>query len=221
MKNKKIAIIHTSFVSIDYLKALFQEVLPDVTVTNIVDDSLLAEVMENGKVTPGIINRMTSYAKQAESLGVEAILSQCSSVGAAADIVAGEVKVPLLKIDWPMAEKAVTLGEKIAVIATVASTLQPSCSLVQQAADQIGKKVTIVPALVDGALAVLIKEKNRKKHNELVRATIESLEDEVDVFFLAQASMVVLLPELTHIKKPVLSSPKLAVERMAKMLEGH
>ncbi len=42
---KKLAVLHTSFVSIDDLKVLFAEIIPGIEVMNIVDDSLLAEVM--------------------------------------------------------------------------------------------------------------------------------------------------------------------------------
>ena len=85
---KKVAVVHTSLVSINELKALFAEILPDVTMYNIIDESLLAEVKANGGVTPGIQKRMNGYYVCADSLGVDLILNQCSSVGEAADIAA-------------------------------------------------------------------------------------------------------------------------------------
>ena len=82
---KKVAIIHTSFVSVDDLKGLFQEIVPDAELYNIVDDSLLREVLRNGGVTEGVRQRMIQYAKHAESIGVDLVFNQCSSVGEAAD----------------------------------------------------------------------------------------------------------------------------------------
>ena len=41
---KKVAVIHTSPVSLNELKALFAEILPEVEMINIIDDSLLEEV---------------------------------------------------------------------------------------------------------------------------------------------------------------------------------
>jgi len=84
----KVAIVHTIFVSVDALKQLFSEIIPEVDLINILDDSLLAEVMENGKVTPRVIRKMNTYFENAESMGVNAIFNQCSSVGDAADIAA-------------------------------------------------------------------------------------------------------------------------------------
>jgi hypothetical protein len=46
MPSKKVAIIHTSFVSVNELKALFGEIIPEASLINIVDDSLLAQVMD-------------------------------------------------------------------------------------------------------------------------------------------------------------------------------
>lgn len=215
---KKIGLIHTSFVSVNDLKELFAEILPDAELTNIVDDSLLREVMANGGITPAIVKRMCSYMQMLEVSGVDAIFNQCSSVGEAFDIAAKQTSLPVLKVDRPMAEKAVELGSKIAVVATVASTLKPSCNLVESAAKDAGKKVEVMPELVDGALDILMKENNRDKHNQLVKEKIESLEGNVDVIVLAQGSMIVILPELEHIKTPVLSSPRMGVEGMKKLL---
>ena len=83
---KKIGLIHTSFVSVNDLKNLFAEIIPDAELTNIVDDSLLREVMANGGITPAIIKRMCNYVQMLEVSGVDAIFNQCSSVGEAFDI---------------------------------------------------------------------------------------------------------------------------------------
>lgn len=215
---KKVAVIHTSFVSVDALKELFKEIMPEVQMMNIVDDSLLPEVMKNGQITPAIIRRICKYAVEAEALGADAILNQCSSVGEAVDVARNMLKIPYLKVDEPMAEEAVRQGTKISVVATVASTMGPSCRLVERAAVKMGKQVEIRRCLVDGALDVLMKEGNKEKHNQMVLDMIEKVEAESDVIVLAQGSMIVLLPQLTHIKKPVLTSPRLGVEGVKKVL---
>ena len=216
---KKIGIIHTSFVSVNDLKELFAEIIPDAELTNIIDDSLLPEVMANDGITPNIVKRMCSYVQMLEVSGVDAIFNQCSSVGEAFDMATQQTSLPVLKVDRPMAEKAVALGSKIAVVATVSSTLKPSCNLVESAAKDASKKVEVMPELVDGALDILMKENNRDKHNQLVKEKIESLDGNVDVIVLAQGSMIVILPELEHIKTTVLSSPRLGVEGMKILLQ--
>jgi aspartate/glutamate racemase len=135
----KVSIIHTSFVSVEALTDLCREIIPEAEVRHIVDDSLLPEVVANNGITPGIVQRVAAYAKQAESWGADVILNQCSSVGQAAESAAEALSVPYLRIDLPMAEEAVRLGRRIAVVATVASTMEPSCAVIKAAAGRAGK----------------------------------------------------------------------------------
>ena len=158
---QKVAVIHTSPVSLNELKALFAELLPEMEMINIIDDSLLEEVKRNNGITPGIIGRMCLYGQAAQSMGV---------------------------------------------------------NLIRTKAEQAGKAVEIKEYLVAGALDILMKEKNQEKHNELVLKEIKKAEQECDVIVLAQGSMTVMLPYLEGISKPVLTSPRRAVERVKQML---
>ncbi len=213
----KVVLIHTSPVSLNDLKALFKEIVPEVEMVNIIDDSLLEEVKKNGHVTPAIIRRMCTYVQAADSLHPDLIFNQCSSVGEAFDIARSQVSCKTLKIDEAMAEKAVELGERIGVVATVASTVAPSCRLVEKKARKAGKVVTVTRYLVDGALDILMSG-DVDKHNELVINAIRKAEEENDVVVLAQGSMTAILPLLGDTSKPVLTSPRLAVERVRKEL---
>jgi len=117
-----------------------------------------------------------------------------------------------------MAEQAVEIGNKIAVVATVASTMKPSCNLIRQVASSKGKNIELVEALVDGALDILLKKGDKKQHNHLVLEKIMGLDGTCDVIVLAQGSMIVLLPELEDIKTPVFTSPELGVRKMREVL---
>ena len=213
----KVVLIHTSPVSLNDLKALFKEIVPDVEMVNIIDDSLLDEVKKAGHITPAIISRMCTYVQVAKTLKPDLIFNQCSSVGEAFDIARKQAECKTLKIDEAMAEKAVELGSRIGVVATVASTVAPSCNLVRTKAKDAGKDVTVTEYLVDGALDILMSG-DVDKHNELVISEIRKAEAENDVVVLAQGSMTAILPLLGETKKPVLTSPRLAVERVKKEL---
>lgn len=215
--SKKVVIIHTSLVSHAALNNLFKEIMPDVKVHNIVDDSLLDEVKTVGHVTPKIIGRMVEYFKAAESIGADLIFNQCSSVGEAAQIAAKCVNIPMLRIDQPMAEKAVNLGKRIAVVGTVTSTMEPSCHIVQQMAEKHQKQVDVVPYVIDGALDLLMTE-GQARHNQFVLEKLKEIQQHFDVIVLAQGSMAVLEPELHQISIPVLTSPRLAVESVKELL---
>src|ERR1043166_3803696 len=127
-------IIHTSFVSVKDLTELFREYAPDVQVRHTVDDSLLPEVLANGGVTPVVRDRMCEYYKAAEKAGADIIFNQCSSVGEVADLAAQIVRIPVVKIDARMAEVACETGSRIGVVATLETTLGPTCRLVEKTA---------------------------------------------------------------------------------------
>src|SRR5688572_11637756 len=92
-------VVHTSFVSVKDIGELFAEFAPDAVVRNIVDDSLLPEVLRNGGVTPAVRERLLEYYRTAERCGAEVIFNQCSSVGEVADEGQKLLHVPLVKVD--------------------------------------------------------------------------------------------------------------------------
>ena len=216
---KKVAVIHTFLYSVEDLKKLFREKIPEVEMINIIDDSLLQEMLNNDGMTKAVARRVTQYALIAESMGVDAILNQCSSVGEAVDIVKNLINIPYVKIDEPMAREAVRLGNKIAVIATAVSTIGPTSRLVENVAKETNRDVVVNKYFAAGAYEALLQENDREKHNQIVTGTIEKASKENDVIVLAQGSMYHLLPLLKHIKKPILTSLESGVEQLRTVLK--
>lgn len=209
---KKAVIIHTSFISVETLNNLFAELLPEVEVHNIVDDTMLPEIMQNGGVTQSVIRRYCAYAIQAESVGADLVFNQCSSAGPAADVAAKMLNIPVLKVDQAMAEKAVERGGRIAVIATIGTTLNPSVALIRQVAEQKGKAVDIDAVLLTDAYEALFVQKDTDAHDAIIMEKIRQLEKDYDAIVLAQGSMVSLLDKLEDISVPLLTSPRPGVE---------
>jgi len=214
---KTVFIIHTSGVSVADLNTLFAEQAPNVTVRNIIDDSLLPEVLANGGVTPGVARRLCQYAVQAEAAGATLIFNQCSSVGEVADIAAKMVRVPLVKVDERMAETACRTGSRIGVVATLPTTMGPTVRLIKRMAEKLGTQVTVTEELSAGAFEKLIAG-DRKAHNEIVIASIRKLAQQVDVVVCAQGSMLALKPDLGETPVPVLMSPPLGVQHAVEVL---
>ena len=217
MEKKKLVIINTNIMTLDMLNGICARIIPDVEVINIVDESLLREAKEKG-VTPNILSKMSMYLQCAEKSGADIILNQCSSVGEAVDILQKFVSVPYIKIDKPMADKAVELGSNIAVIGTVSSTLIPSCDIIKKAAEEKGKKVNVKPCLLDGVIELLSTEEGKAKHDEIVINEVYKQAEENDVVVLAQASMYRIMEKLGETKVPVLASPEIAITAVKNML---
>ena len=210
-KTKTVYVIHSSGVTADLLSGLFEKYVPEARVFNIIDDSLLEGLHLHGRPTPGMARRFCGYAVMAEQAGADILFSQCSSFGGVVDVARSLVGIPFLKIDRPMMETAVQTAAKIAVVATIASTLKPSCDLLRECADAAGKKIEIVEAVDENALAVLMKEGDRAKHDKAVADLVNGLPEDVGCAVLAQGSMHRLKGMFADAKIPVLVSPESGV----------
>jgi Asp/Glu/hydantoin racemase len=210
----KLAIIHTTPVTIDVLKALANELLPGYQVINFVDDSILPQLAENGGNVEQVKPRLVQYAQFAEQVGANIILSACSSVGELAARMRENVAIPVVRIDDAMAETAVQRGTRIGVAATLATTLRPTLELMRQKAAALGKTITLEPCLVDSAYQKLMAG-DREGHDKALAEALTELAGKVDVAVLAQASMARVLPSLpTAIQDKFLTSPRLGMEQV-------
>jgi Asp/Glu/hydantoin racemase len=219
---KTLGLIHTSLVFINVetmMQDIFQEIMPDVRRINIVDDSLLADVMSRGFITDAVQQRMNMYVKAAEMAGADAILSLCSSLGPAIDEARKGVTIPVIKIDDAMTEKAIHQANRIGVLATVATTLKPTVALLEEKAQILKKQVEIQPGLVNGAFEALLSG-DKPRHDTMVADAAGQMTGSVDLLVLAQASMTRLAPRLNEeTGLPVLSSPRLAIEYTKRVLD--
>ena len=219
MKKKKLGLIHTSATLVPVFAQLCKEKLPGVETFNIVDDSLVKNIREAGGITPVISQRVADYLKSAESAGAGQILVTCSSLGPAVEAGAKLVSVPTLRVDQPMADKAVATGRKIGVVATLSTTLEPTADLILRRAAIAGKKIELTSKLVEGAFEALMSG-DAAIHDAKVATALKELSQSVDVIVLAQASMARVVETLSLKEKrvPILASPAIAVDYLATVL---
>lgn len=207
----KLAIIHTTPLTVEPLGALAGELLPDVTVVNFVDDSVLPQLAENGGLVAEVAPWLEQYSRFAEEVGATVILSACSSVGELAPTLRRAVKIPVVRIDEAMAEEAVRRGEHIGVAATLQTTLRPTLALLREKAHAAGREVRLEPLCVDAAYGRLIAG-DREGHDALLAEALQALAEGVEVVVLAQASMARVLPKLPGaLQDKFLSSPRLGM----------
>lgn len=208
---KTVVVVHTGPATVQPIKEQFQKILPNVRVINIMDDSLLNDVMAAGHLTEAVTGRIFAYMQLGQQMGAAALLNACSSVGEAASAARPAISIPIIKIDDTMAERAVAAGRRIGVVATVMTTLEPTVRLIKAKAAKAGRSIEVTETLAEGGFQALLDGKP-ELHDEIVKRTIEFLADKVDVIVLAQVSMARLIPSLTNMKVPVLSSPQGGVE---------
>ena len=210
--------VHTAMALVEPLTKTFAELLPEVNVNHIADSSLIKEVIANNAVTPAVRRRLLGYYNAAADAGADVVFNTCSSVGDVADYGDICARIPVFRIDRPMAAAAVRQAGRIGVISTLPTTLDPTCRLLLGEAEKAGRKVTLVEGLADGAFAAG-QSGDGVTHDRLIAEAAQRIADRVDLFVLAQGSMARMeqrLGELTG--KPVLSSPVLGVKGLRKFL---
>lgn len=219
--SKTIALLHTSPSVIPTFKALAEELLPGQSTFNMVDESLLRDIIRDKGLSEPTATRLIGHVKAAEQAGAEIILVSCSSMGRAVEKSRESCKAIVLRVDEPMADKAIATGTRIGVIATLPSTLKPTVELIQERAAAKGKTVSIDSCLIEGAFDAVITG-NGAKHDELIKAKLKELVSKVDVIVLAQASMARVVDSMSEQEKPVpiLSSPRLAMEKIRELVGG-
>jgi len=217
---KQIAFIHTSPSMIPVFKPLADELLKGTSVFNMVDESLLCDIIRDGRCPPKTARRLVNHVIEADDAGADYILVTCSSMGRAVESSRALVSATVLRVDEPMADKAVATGARIGVIATLPSTLEPTAALIQSRAAAAGKNIDLITTVVAGAFDAVISG-NGEKHDSLVAAALRELSRKTDVIVLAQASMARVVDALSPNEKPipVLASPRLAVEHLARLIQ--
>ena len=220
MKRKKLGLIHTSATLVPVFAQLCKEKLPNVDVFNIADDSLVKGIREAGSLTATIARRVANYLESAEVAGADYIMVTCSSIGTAVEAGAKLMGVPVLRVDQPMADKAVASGKKIGVVATLSTTLEPTADLILRRAAIAGKKIELTSKLCEGAFEALMSG-DAATHDAKVAAALKELSQQVDVIVLAQASMARVVETLSPEDRrvPILASPGIAVDYLATILK--
>lgn len=213
-----IAVIHTSPATVDVFAPLLRERLPGRPIVNLLDDSILPELRDNGGDVSAIGSRWRIYAAIAKGRGAALILNACSSIGELSALVSAELGIPIVRVDAAMARAAVARGSRIAAAATLRSTLRPTCELLRRTAAEAGAEVAVEPVLVEGAFEALASG-DRTLHDDLLATALARAAAACDVVVLAQASMARVLPRLAAADRELfLVSPPFAVEEVAARL---
>jgi hypothetical protein len=210
----KLGLIHTVSKLGTTFAELTEELLPSVETIVISDELLLKRTVRDGDIDDVTRDRLRAHVAALTDYGVDAVLVTCSSVGGVVDEIAAEAEVPVFRVDRAMAERAVELGPRIGVLATLPTTLAPTAAVVESAARAAGRDVSVTPRLCEGAFAALDRG-DAARHDAIIAEELDSLLEKVDVVVLAQASMARIAAMRPDDSSRVLSSPRLAVERLA------
>jgi aspartate/glutamate racemase len=218
---KRVIYLHTVMGVVPQFNELSRTLLPPGTEWwHIVDEMLAKVALAQGGLSPFLYRRVAEHAQAAREAGADVFQLTCSSISPCADAVNSLVDIPVLKIDAPMVEQAVDMARRIGIAATAYTALAPLAEQVRARASALGKQVEVNPVLCEGAYPAMLAG-DMTTHNRVVSGYLQQMAQCNDVILLAQASMALIVNSMPadSLKVRVLTSPRMAVERLARALE--
>jgi hypothetical protein len=201
--------LHTAEVHVELFTGLLEELSPADDAVHLVDASLLTDARRRHGVDQDLRARIATRLQELSSAGAVRVVCTCSTIGAASEEIGRSDGIDVLRVDRPMAAAAVAGGDRIAVVASLESTIGPTHELLRETAEAAGRQVRIADAPCLEAWGHW-EAGDPARYFATLASHLESLDDAFDVLVLAQASMapVERIVDLTAL---VLSSPRPAV----------
>ena len=215
----------------NYFGRLF---LPGVHLINVSNEAVQINFMQahaRGEPCPPPSNvaAFVRYARDLVELAdVHAVLITCSTMNRAYPQVEAALEpygVPVVQVDRPMMEQAVTHGGKVLVIATHGPSVKSTQALLCETAEKMGRKVTHTGTTSEeawGRLAI----GDIPGHNRILAEAIRDRlsQDPISCVVLAQLSMSAFLlsyPDpVAEFGLPVFTSGQCGFERVRELLSA-
>ncbi len=209
-----LGLIHNSPVLAPVFNEIAARVMPDVRLLHFVDESTIKNTIAAGHLQKATMRQVIRLVGSSFDAGCDVALVTCSSIGKAVEMAAELYDQPVLRVDRAMAEKAVATGNRIGVVATLSTTLDPTADLVRRVAAEQGKDIEIVEHLCEGAFDAVMAG-DGATHDRIVSEGLTEGMRGVDAIVLAQASMARVVAALPDgaVAAPVYSSPELGMLR--------
>lgn len=211
-----LGLLHTSPVHVPVFDGLRDADHPGLELRHHVAEELLARARREGPdaVAPAVRAALAQAARD----GAAAVLCTCSTIGGVVERAGADLGLPVVRVDRPMAAAAVAAGDRVVVLAAVASTVGPTSALIEEEARRAGRDVTVRAELVDQVWA-RFEAGDAEGYARGVARAVREVRD-ADVIVLAQASMAGAAALVPEVRVPVLSSPRPGLAAAAALAAG-
>lgn len=211
--------IHTSPAAIGPLMQFYSKAEPEWEITNLLDDGIL-RFFKAGQLDLVEERLREMLAAARTTYEAEAALITCSSVPSTmVQTLAEASPMPVLKIDDPMAQRAVETGSRIGVAVTFAPTQEPTRRLLAEAAARANRRIDLDIEVIEGAYDALLTNDFEKHDGLLIEACERLASHSAEVIVLAQVSMARAEDRIRQrVNVPVYSSLSTSLEALRKLL---
>ena len=199
-----LTLFHTAASNETLFCGLLAEMGPEIPSRHVLAADLLDRATAEGRVTPEIAVDVKDRMRAVLDDGARMLLCTCSTLGTCAD----EMNDPrVLRIDRAMAQRATAAGGRVLVAACVASTLDPTVTLLRESGPH-----TQIETLLMAGLWPRFQAGERALYWQGIAERLRERASAFDCIVLAQASMAGAADLLGDLPVPVLSSPRIGLE---------
>ena len=197
-----------------------KNVLGNVEIMNYEIPDVFEEIRSTGYVTASPAAKLIKTYMDAIEKGADAILSICSTTGDIAYSMQDAAKyigVPIIIVNEEMCREAVRRGEKIALMATFQSSIDPTRNIITRVAREIGKHIEMKDVLVEGGFGL-----DPEQFRALMAEKAKTVADWADVIVFTQGSMAYCDEYIANMyNKVVLSNPRYGAKALKTALEAN
>lgn len=215
-----VALIHATRNAIEPINEVFTAQLAQAEFLNFLDEAMLRSAWIEGVTSADVLNRMGSILVSAEKAGARLAVTSCTSLSPAIDRVCGKVSIPVLRIEVPLAEEAVSSLQNVGVVVTSESAIEPFKPLLEEQAEAKGKLLRAQFHFCEGAFAALSNNNPDLQDRIVLESVSKASRRGVDAILLPQVSITRIVSKLpVDLGISVLSSVYASVNRVRETMK--
>ncbi len=216
-----IAFIHASPAALPPLVQFYKEAAPDLDIINLLEDGLL-RLFSAGDFPLAEVRLGAMLAAARDVYAARLAILTCSAVPRPLlDSLRAAARIPVLKIDHPMARRAVETGSRIGVAVTFPPTAELTSKLLLESAEEQGRSVELTLEVKSKAYDALLAGDAATHDKMLLDAVAALARQNVDVIVLAQVSMARILDRArASVSVPVLTSLDTSLAAVRALMSG-
>jgi Asp/Glu/hydantoin racemase len=215
---KRIFLVHPYFPTMAPIDAAFKQGWPEAQTVNLLDESLYADLPEDGTLSPLLYGRVATLLNHCVGSGADGIVFTGTTFGPAIEAVRPHIKVPLLRVDEAMAEQAVGMGRDILLVCSAKRAMPVIRGSLEAAAQRQNLAPRISELWVSGAKDALAQG-GMEAHDRLIAREVEA-SGHSGTIVIGQISMVSAVAYLSpEIMRRTVTSLNAAVARMRALVE--
>jgi Asp/Glu/hydantoin racemase len=215
---RRIFLVHPTPLVLAPIDEAFKTLWPQAQTLNLLDESLYADIPQDGALSDAIYARVATLLRHCEQSGADGILFSGTTFGPAVDAARAQLRVPVLRAEEAVMDQAVTRGERILLVCTAKRAMPVVRATLDAAAARAGVKREISELWVAGARDAILGG-DMTTHDRLIAQEVAGAGD-FDVIVFGQISMVpARVPLPAAIARRIVTGLEATVARMRALVE--